>query len=340
MTTTADAPARASDQPAASRRIYFINAMQEGLSAAMAEDETVVVIGEDVDRSIIGATRGLIDTYGPARIRNTPISEATFVGACVGAAAVGLRPVVDLMVGSFFYVAMDQLADQAAKLRYMSGGQVDLPIVYFTATGPSGSGAAQHSENPHPMLMNVAGLKIVMPSTPYDAKGLMLSAVRDPNPVVYLQDFVLGGTRGPVPAEPYTIPIGVADVKRQGDDVTLVAIGGLVPRALKVAEKLAAEGVSVEVVDPRSLVPLDLDTIVASVEKTGRLVVCDNARLTCSAASEIAAGVTERAFGALKTAPRRVAWENFPVPFSPVLEKRVLVGDDDIRTAVLDVVRA
>jgi pyruvate dehydrogenase E1 component beta subunit len=236
---------------------------------------------------------------------------------------------------------MDQLADQAAKLRYMSGGQVDLPIVYFTATGPSGSGAAQHSENPHPMLMNVAGLKIVMPSTPYDAKGLMLSAVRDPNPVVYLQDFVLGGTRGHVPAEPYTVPIGVADVKRQGSDVTVVAIGALVPRALKVAAQLEQdEGISVEVVDPRTLVPLDLDTILESVAKTGRLVVCDNARRTCSAASEITAAVTERAFGSLKAAPRRVAWEDVPVPFSPVLEKRVLVGEDDIRAAVLATVRA
>ena len=331
------APAAAAATP--ERRTYFINAMQEGLHAAMTEDDTVVVIGEDVDRSIIGATRGLIADFGDQRIRNTPISEATFVGACVGAAAVGLRPVVDLMVGSFFYVAMDQLADQAAKLRYMSGGQVDLPIVYFTATGPSGSGAAQHSENPHPMLMNVAGLKIVMPSTPYDAKGLMLAAVRDPNPVVFFQDFVLGGTKGHVPEEPYAIPLGVADVKRQGTDVTVVAIGALVPRALKVAAQLEKEGVSVEVVDPRSLVPLDMDTILASVGKTGRLVVCDNARMTCSAASEIVARVVETSFSQLTAPPQRVAWEDFPVPFSPPLEKRILVGDDDIRTAILTTVR-
>lgn len=317
------------------RPTYFINAMKEGLHAAMSEDEHVVIIGEDVDRSIIGATRGLIDDFGEGRIRNTPISEATFVGACVGAAAVGLRPVVDLMVGSFFYVAMDQLADQAAKLRYMSGGQVDLPIVYFTATGPSGSGAAQHSENPHPMLMNVAGLKVIMPSTPYDAKGLMLSAVRDPNPVVFLQDFVLGGTKGHVPAEPYAIPLGVADVKRAGTDVTVVAIGALVPKALKVARQLEQDGISVEVVDPRTLVPLDLDTIVESVSRTGRLVVCDNARQTCSAASEIVAAVTGRAFSLLKSAPQRVAWEDVPVPFSPGLEQRVLVSEDDIRAAIV-----
>ena len=317
---------------------YFIRAMQAGIREAMAEDESVVVIGEDVDRSIIGATRGLIDEFGPTRVRNTPISEATFVGACIGAAAVGLKPVVDLMVGSFFYVSMDQVANQAAKLPYMSGGQVQLPIVYFTATGPSGSAAAQHSENPHPMLMNVGGLKIVMPSCPADAKGLMLSAIRDPNPVVYFQDFVLGGTKGPVPDGAYTVPIGVADVKRKGEDVTVVAIGALVNRALAVADQLAERGISVEVVDPRTLVPLDTETILESVRKTGRLVVCDNARMTCSAASEIVAMVCERAHGSLKAAPRRVAWENVPVPFSPALEARVLVSDDDIRDAIDSVV--
>jgi pyruvate dehydrogenase E1 component beta subunit len=316
------------------RQLYFIRAMYEGLRDAMQEDETVVVIGEDVDRSIIGATKGLIEEFGPERVRNTPISEATFVGACIGAAAAGLRPVVDLMVGSFFYVSMDQVANQAAKLPYMSGGQVSLPIVYFTATGPSGSAAAQHSENPHPMLMNVAGLKVVMPSSPRDAKGLMVSAIRDPNPVVYMQDAVLGGVRGPVPEEPYEIPLGEAEVKREGEDVTVVAIGALVNRALKVAEEMESEGVSVEVVDPRTLVPLDRKTILDSVRKTGRLVVCDNARMTCSAASEIAATVSEEAFDSLKAAPRRVAWEDVPVPFSPVLEKRVLVDEGKIRAAV------
>lgn len=317
------------------RRLTFIRAMGEGLRDAMREDGTVTVLGEDVDRSIIGATRGLIEEFGDRRVRNTPISEATFVGACVGAAAVGLRPVVDLMVGSFFYVAMDQVANQAAKLRYMSGGQVDLPIVYFTMSGPSGSAAAQHSENPHPMLMNVAGLKIVMPSTPYDAKGLMLSAVRDPNPVVYFQDAVLGGTKGVVPEEPYTVPLGVADVKREGTDVTVVAIGALVPKALKAAKALEAEGVSVEVVDPRTLVPLDRDRILSSVAKTGRVVVCDNARRTCGAAGEILATIAEDGFDLLKAPPRRLAWEDVPVPFSPALEERVLVGEGQIRDAVL-----
>ena len=243
------------------------------------------------------------------------------------------------MVGSFFYVSMDQVANQAAKLPYMSGGQVKLPIVYFTATGPSGSAAAQHSENPHPMLMNVGGLKIVMPSTPADAKGLMLAAIRDPDPVIYFQDAVLGGVKGPVPEGPYHVPIGVADVKRQGTDVTVVAIGALVAKALAVAEQLADEGISVEVVDPRTLVPLDEETILESVRKTGRLVACDSAKLTCSAASEITSMVAEKAFGSLKAAPLRVAWENVPVPFSPVLEDRVLVSEGDIRDAVMVTMR-
>ncbi len=321
------------------RQTYFVKAMQEAIAAAMREDPNVVVLGEDVERSVIGATRGLLDEFGPERLRNTPISEQAFVGAAIGAAAAGMRPVVDMMIGAFFYVSMDQLASQAAKLPYMSGGQIHLPITYFTATGPSGGGAAQHSENLHPMLMNVAGLKIVMPSTPYDAKGLMYSAIKDPNPVVYLQDHVLGGTKGPVPREIYSIPIGVADVKRPGADVTVVAIGATVPKALNSAAELEDDGISVEVVDPRTIVPLDIDTILESVERTGRLVVVDNARITGSAASEIAASVCERGFDLLKTAPVRVAWPDTPVPFSAPLERRVVVQQEDITSAVRTVVR-
>jgi pyruvate dehydrogenase E1 component beta subunit len=242
--------------------------------------------------------------------------------------------VADLMIGSFFYVAMDQVANQAAKLPYMSGGQIQLPMVLFAASGPSGAAAAQHSENPHPMMMNVAGLKIVMPGTPADAKGLMYAAVREPSPVLFFHDAALSGMKGPVPEGQYEVPLGVADVKRQGDDVTIVAIGGLVRHALKAAEQLAEEGISAEVVDPRSLVPLDEDAILRSVAKTGRLVVCDNARRTCSAASEIAAMVAERGWDTLQAPPRRVAWENTPVPFSPVLEKRVLVDAGKIADAV------
>jgi acetoin:2,6-dichlorophenolindophenol oxidoreductase subunit beta len=317
------------------RELYFVNAIAEGLDEAMAEDEGVIVLGEDVDRSTIGATKGLIEKYGENRVRNTPISEATFVGACVGAAAGGLRPFVDLMFSSFFYVAMDQVANQAARLRYMSGGQVGLPLVYFAGTGPSGSAAAQHSENPHPILMHLSGLKVVIPSTPEDAKGLLLASIRDPNPVVYLLDLMLAGTKGLVPDEPYEIPLGSAAVRREGMDVTLVAIASLVPASLAVAEELEAEGISVEVIDPRTLVPFDWDAVTASVQKTGSLVVADPARRTCGAAAEIVTGVGERCWDRLRSRPRRVTWEDVPVPFSPVLEEAVIVTPAKIREAVL-----
>ena len=313
---------------------YFMQAIGQALAAAMDEDETVIVLGEDVDRGVFGVTRGLIDRFGANRVRKTPISEAVFVGGAVGAAAAGLRPFTHVMFSSFFYVAMDQVANQAARLRYMSGGQVELPIVYFAGTGPSGSAAAQHSENPHSILMHIAGLKVVMPSTPYDAKGLMMASLRDPNPVVYLADLRLSRRREPVPADPYEIPLGVADVKRQGEDVTVVALASLVHVALEAADKLEGEGISVEVIDPRSLVPFDWDTITSSVRKTGRLVVADPARRLCGTAAEIIAGVSERAWESLRSQPRRVTWPDIPVPFSPVLEKVLDVDVEDVSQAV------
>lgn len=316
------------------RGTYFMVAMHQALRSAMKEDETVIVLGEDVDQGVFGVTRGLIDDFGANRIRKTPISEATFVGAAVGAAAAGLRPFAHVMFSSFFYVAMDQIANQAARLRYMSGGQVELPIVYFAATGLSGSAAAQHSENPHSILMHTAGLKVVMPSTPYDAKGLLMASIREPDPVVYLADLRLSRRRQPVPDDPYEIPLGVADVKRPGEDVTVVAVASLVHVALDVAERLEDEGISVEVVDPRSLVPLDWDTIVTSVRKTGRLVVADPARRLCGFAGEVIAGVSERAWDALRSQPRRVTWPDTPVPFSPVLEARLEVDAGDLERAI------
>jgi pyruvate dehydrogenase E1 component beta subunit len=217
----------------------------------------------------------------------------------------------------------------------MSGGQVGLPLVYFAGTGPSGSAAAQHSENPHPILMHLSGLKVVIPSTPEDAKGLLLASIRDPNPVVYLLDLMLAGTKGLVPDEPYEIPLGSAAVRREGMDVTLVAIASLVPASLAVAEELEAEGISVEVIDPRTLVPFDWDAVTASVQKTGSLVVADPARRTCGAAAEIVTAVGERCWDRLRSRPRRVTWEDVPVPFSPVLEEAVIVTPAKIREAVL-----
>jgi acetoin:2,6-dichlorophenolindophenol oxidoreductase subunit beta len=317
------------------RETYFVNAIAEALDQAMAEDERVIVLGEDVDRSTIGATKGLIEKYGANRVRNTPISEATFVGAAVGAAASGLKPFVDLMFSSFFYVALDQVGNQAARLRYMSGGQVELPLVYFAGTGPSGSAAAQHSENPHAILMHLSGLKVAFPSTPADAKGLLIASIRDPNPVVFLLDLMLAGEKGPISEEPYETPLGSATVCREGVDVTVVALGSLVPKSLAVAEELEAEGVSVEVIDPRTLVPFDWEAVLASVRKTGRIVVADPARRTCGAAAEIAAVVAERCWDDLRAPPKRVTWDDVPVPFSPVLEEAMTVSPGDIRRGVL-----
>jgi acetoin:2,6-dichlorophenolindophenol oxidoreductase subunit beta len=316
---------------------FFIQAMRDGIADAMREDPRVVLFGEDADRSVMGSTRGLAEEFGRERVRNMPLSEATMVGAAVGMAASGLRPIVDLMVSSFFYITMDQLANQAAKLRYMSGGQVELPIVYFAATGGSASAAAQHSESPHPSFMQQAGLKVVMPSTPADARGLMLAAVRDPNPVVFLQEARLAGTRGPVPEGSFSLPLGRADVKQSGEDVTIVAIGSAVPLALALARRLANQGIaSCEVVDPRTLVPLDREAIFRSVRKTGRLVVVDPARMTCGAAGEIIASVVTAEFAALKAAPARVTAPDVPMPFSPALEKHVLINQDAIEAAVLE----
>jgi pyruvate/2-oxoglutarate/acetoin dehydrogenase E1 component len=321
------------------REIYFVNAIAEALDQAMAEDERVIVLGEDVDRSTIGATKGLIAKYGANRVRNTPISEATFVGACVGAAAAGLRPFVDLMFSSFFYVALDQVGNQAARLRYMSGGQVELPLVYFAGTGPSGSAAAQHSENPHPILMHLSGLKVAFPSTPADAKGLLIASIRDPNPVVFLLDLMLAGEKGPVSEDAYEVELGHAAVRRDGTDVTVVALGSLVQKALDVADELDSAGVSVEVVDPRTLVPFDWDTVLGSVRRTGRIVIADPARRTCGAAAEIAAVVAERCWDQLRVPPLRATWEDVPVPFSPVLEEAMTVSSAAIRDAVLATVR-
>ena len=316
------------------REAYFTAAIAEALAEEMATDETVVVLGEDVVTGPIGGTKGLFEKYGPDRVRNTPITEQMIVGSCVGAAATGLRPVADLMFASFMYLAMDQLGNQAARLRYMSGGQINLPIVFMAGAGPAGALAAQHSESPHAMLMHLAGLKVVMPSTPADAKGLMLASIRDPNPVVYLIDLALTGQKGPMREGSDEIALGSADVKREGSDVTVVAIGSLVGLALKVADDLENEGVSVEVVDPRSLVPLDWSVISASINKTGALVVADPGRRTCGAAAEILARAVEENWDDLRVQPRRVTWPDVPIPFSPPLEEAVVVTANDLRTAV------
>ncbi len=312
---------------------YFIRAMRDGLADAMAEDDRVVLFGEDADRSVMGSTRGLAEEFGKSRVRNMPLSEATMAGLGVGAAASGIRPVIDLMVSSFFYITMDQLGNQAAKLRYMSGGQVSLPVVYFAATGGAGSAAAQHSESPHPSFIQQAGLKVVLPSNAADARGLMLSAVRDDNPVIYLQEASLGGTKGPVP-DGAAVPLSTAAIARPGADVTVVAVGRTVRMAMKAAEQLEAEGVSVEVIDPRTLYPWDTDTVLNSVGRTGRLVAVDTARQSCGFAAEVVATVCTEVFDSLHSSPVRVAPPDVPMPFAPQLENHVTVNADKIAAAI------
>lgn len=315
------------------REITFVQAINEAITEEMQRDERVFVMGEDVRLSAFGATAGLLPKFGPQRVRNTPISETGFVGAGIGAALTGYRPVVEIQIASFFWVTMDQICNQACKLRYMSGGQASVPLTIRTVNGVIGSAAAQHSETLYSSFLNVPGLKLVVPSTPYDAKGLLKSAIRDNDPVLFFEHLRLGAKKGPVPEEEYLIPLGKGAVAREGNDVTLVAIGWMVDLALAAAEELAAEQISAEVIDVRSLVPLDLETILQSVAKTGHVVLVDEAHKTGSAASEIAASIAEEGFHHLKAPIRRVTGLDTPIPFSPPLEQYVIPSADKIKAA-------
>ena len=316
----------------ASREITLTQAINDAMREELRRDPKVFVMGEDIRAGLYGASAGLIDEFGPERIIDTPITENAFCGAAVGAAAVGMRPIVESL-SSFLYVAMDQLINRAAKMRYMFGGQVNLPIVFRISEYYGASIAAHHSDRPHPIFMNIPGFKVVFPSCAYDAKGLLKTAIREDDPVAYFEDRTLLGSRQAVPEEEYTIPFGVADVKREGTDVTIVAIGGMVGRALAAAETLAQEGVSAEVVDPRTLVPLDKEAILASVAKTGRLVVVDLAHKTCSAASEIAAIVAMEGFWSLTAPIQRLGTANVHVPYSIALEPLMYPTDETIAEA-------
>ena len=311
------------------REISFTQALEEAMIEEMQRDERVIAL----------ATRrapALETKFGDKRVRITPISEAAFTGIGLGAAGSGFRPVVHWGMVTFSFVAMDQIVNQASKIRYMFGGQADFPVTYRCTTGGGSQVAAQHSQSPYSMFMHLAGLKVVLPSTPADAKGLLKSAIRDNNPVVFFECSRLAAMTGPVPDGDATVPIGVADVKRAGRDVTVVGLAYYVREALAVADELAADGISVEVIDPRTLVPIDAKAIRASVRRTGRLVVVDEAPATCSAASEIVALVTEdpETFRALKSPPARVCAAPVPVPFSPPLERAALPDQARIKMAV------
>jgi pyruvate/2-oxoglutarate/acetoin dehydrogenase E1 component len=314
--------------------LNFIQAINQALFEEMERDPLTFVMGEDVVLGAFGATRGLIDKFGPGRVRNTPISEAGFVGAAVGAAMAGTRPICEVEFASFFYCAFDQVCNQAAKLRYMSGGQASMPITFRCVNGAVGGAAAQHSETVYAQFLSVPGLKLVVPSGPSDMKGLLKSAIRDNNPVIVFEHGGLGRLKEQVPDGEHLVPLGKAAIKREGQHVTVIAIGAMVSRALKVAAKLAGEGVSVEVLDPRTLVPLDEEAILTSVAKTNRVVIADEGHLRGGAAADIAALIAEKAFDSLDAPIKRVAAPDVPIPFSPPLEKAVIPGEAQIEAGI------
>jgi pyruvate dehydrogenase E1 component beta subunit len=320
------------------REISYIQAINEALREELRRDPLTFVMGLDVWVGAFGATNSLTDEFGPERIRNAPISEAGYAGAGVGAAMAGMRPIVEIEFASFFYCCWDQVCNQAAKLRYMSGGQSDIPITFRTVYGALGQSAAQHSETVYAQFMSVPGLKIVVPSTPYDMKGLLKSAIRDNNPVLVFEHMGLGRMKGPIPDEDYTVPIGKGEVKREGKDITVVAIGLMVSKALTAAKKLEQEGVSVEVVDPRSLIPLDEETILNSVGKTHKVLIVDEGHLRAGAAAEIAAVIADKGFDLLDAPVKRLTAPDVPIPFSPPMEKFVLPDDAKIAAAVKELV--
>jgi pyruvate/2-oxoglutarate/acetoin dehydrogenase E1 component len=320
----------------------FGQAVRAALREEMLRDDRVFLLGEDIGvyGGAFGVTDGMLAEFGPERIRDTPISEAAIAGAAIGAALGGLRPVAEFQFFDFILLAMDQLVNQAAKIRYMFGGTVSVPLV---VRGPAGSGtgaAAQHSQSLEALFTHIPGLKVVAPSTPADAKGLLTAAMRDPNPVVFVEHKLLYKTKGEVPDGEHVIPLGVADVKRPGRDVTVVATQIMVPRTLAAAETLAAEGIEVEVVDPRTLSPLDLPTIEASVARTGRLVVVHEAVKSGGIGAEIAAAVAgSAAFDYLEAPIVRLAGLPVPIPYNKDLERCAVPQEDDIVAAVRSIVR-
>src|SRR2546426_532252 len=307
---------------ARTREITFGQAINEALAEEMRRDPRVFIIGEDVAEAgtPFKVLSGLVKEFGTERVIDSPISEAGIAGIGVGAAMTGMRPVVDIMFGDFITLTMDQLVNQAAKIHYMSGGKLKVPMVLRTTLGATRRSAAQHSQSLQAWVSHIPGLKVVLPSTPYDAKGLLKSAIRDDNPVVFFEDKMMYRLKGPVPSEEYTIPFGEADVKREGDDVTIVATSSMVQVSLAAAELLEADGISAEVVDPRTTAPLDARTLVESARKTSRVIVMDEGYQRYGITAELAAVIAEGAFHYLDAPVTRLGAMDVPVPFSPVLE--------------------
>jgi acetoin:2,6-dichlorophenolindophenol oxidoreductase subunit beta len=314
------------------RELTLAEAIREALAEEMRRDARVCVLGEDVAEagSPFKVLSGLVGEFGPDRVMDTPISEAGFTGVAVGAAMTGLRPVVDVMFGDFLTLTMDQMVNQAAKIHYMSGGKWKVPMVLRTTMGATRRSAAQHSQSLHAWMSHIPGLKVVLPSTPYDAKGLLKAAIRDDNPVVFFEDKMMYKFKGPVPAEEYVIPLGLADVKREGRDITIVATSSMVQVALAAAARLDEIGVSAEVIDPRTIWPLDEKTLIDSVKKTSRAIIVDEGYGRYGVTGEIASVIAEGAFYDLDGPVKRLGAMHVPIPFSPPLEDATVPSEQSV----------
>ncbi|WP_027183112.1 alpha-ketoacid dehydrogenase subunit beta [Desulfovibrio inopinatus] len=318
------------------RQITYCKALNEALDQCMAADDAVVLLGEDIGQfgGVFQVTAGLMNKYGKERVVDVPIAEAGFVGAGVGAALTGMRPVVEIMFMDFTTVCMDMIVNQMAKMHYMFGGRGKVPMVLRTNIGAGRGTAAQHSQSLQSWFMQVPGLYVAAPATPYDAKGLLIEAIRNDNPVMFVEHKKLYITKGDVPEEDYTVPFGKAAIRHEGSDITIVATLAMVQRALDAAKLAAEKGISVEVIDPRTLVPLDKETILNSVKKTGKVIVSDEGHKTCGAAAEISAIIAEEAVEYLKAPVVRVCSPDTPVPFSPPLEQAFIPDVKDLMPAI------
>ena len=314
------------------REIRYIQAMNEALSEEMERDENIFIIGEDVQAGTFGASRGLVQKFGPERIMDTPLSETAVAGAAIGAAMCGLRPVADIMFGDFMFIAGNEIINNAAKWHFMHGGKVDLPLVILACIGGGARLGPEHSQSPESVFWHTSGLKVVIPTDPYSVKGLLKTSIRDNNPVIFFYHKRLLGLKSDVPEEEYTVPFGVADIKREGTDVTVIAVSNMVQLSLQVAEELK-EKVSVEVIDPRTLEPFDIDTIVESVKKTGRVVIVDEDAKRCGVTAEIGMQIMERAFDSLDAPIERVASADLPIA-GAYMEQYIIPQPKDIVAAI------
>ncbi|MGD0751966.1 MAG: alpha-ketoacid dehydrogenase subunit beta [Anaerolineales bacterium] len=322
--------------PETKRELTYLEALREAMVQEMRLDKEVFLIGEDVGiyGGAFGVSKGMIEEFGPERVRDTPISEAAIAGAATGAALMGMRPIMEIMFMDFLTISMNQLVNAAAKMRFMFGGKCSIPMVIRAPSGSGTGAAAQHSQSLEAWFVNVPGIKVVAPSSPYDAKGLLTTAIRDNNPVLFMEHKLLYRLKGPVPEESYSIPLQSGEIKREGRDLTIVAYSIMVPRALEAAEKLAAEGIQVEVVDPRCLKPLDTDTIIRSVSKTGRVLIVHEAPLTGGFGGELAAVIAgSKAFDYLDAPIRRLAGLNVPIPYNRNLERAAVPQVENIVVA-------